>query len=167
MRADNLRRGLTLSCGCLRLEKQTRHGSSGTAVYGVWASMKRRCSRSKDKRFADYGGRGITVCARWQESFEAFCSDMGPRPAGCTLERIDNSKSYEPGNCRWATRGDQQSNMRSNHVVVHGGESLTVSQWAQRLGVKRTVLYNRLCRGWSVERALGEDVRARQAGDEG
>jgi len=119
--AYNLKSGATLSCGCLRKEATSARckthgqspatGKSASPEWNSWNSMKQRCSNPKRKSYSDYGGRGITVCQRWA-SFENFLADMGTRPDGYTLDRIDNEKGYEPGNCRWASRRDQRLNQR-------------------------------------------------------
>ena len=108
--------------------------------------------RSTDSRVAKVYG-GVAVCERWA-SFAVFLEDMGPRPDGMTLDRIDNERGYEPSNCRWATGSEQSRNRRSAKVLTLEGESMCVKAWAERLGVDQRVIHNRLHRGWTVERAL-------------
>lgn len=114
----NVARGRTRSCGCLKREAQAErnrlsakhgHAARSTPEYRTWTQMIQRCTNPKASNFADYGGRGITVCEPWR-TFAIFYSDMGPRPPGKTLDRIDGTKGYQPGNCRWATPLEQRHN---------------------------------------------------------
>jgi hypothetical protein len=128
-------------------------------MYMVWHDMVRRCSNPKHQSYKDYGGRGITVCARWL-SFTAFCEDMGPRPQGMELERVKNHLGYSLDNCRWATRREQNNNTRSNIVWTFNNKTQTMSQWAQELNMKVGSLRTRVfVLGWSIERALTTPMR--------
>ncbi len=163
----NLRNGNTQSCGCLMRERTSQanstHGHSRdnktTRVYEAWCHLLQRCTNPKDRAFADYGGRGITVCSRWSESFENFLADMGEPPPNTSIDRIDNGKGYEPGNCRWATQTQQTRNARSNRLLTCYGKTQCAAAWAEQLGISPPVLYQRLHSGWSDERALMTPVR--------
>jgi len=118
VRAGNLLSGNTTSCGCLHREqlgnRQRTHGRRHTAEYEAWCNMRRRCSDANGKDWPLYGGRGISVCARWDSSFEAFYADVGDRPGrGYSIDRIDVNGNYEPGNVRWATASEQRRNRRT------------------------------------------------------
>ena len=138
------------------------HGHSATTEYRIWSQMRGRCANPRGARWSSYGGRGITVCARWHESFENFLADMGPRPAGTTLDRKDNDGNYEPGNCRWATRIEQQNNMRSNRIVVVSGERMTLAEACRRAGLDSSLVGGRLHRGESIAKALRPAPHRRQ-----
>ncbi|PZR92039.1 MAG: hypothetical protein DI537_14535 [Stutzerimonas stutzeri] len=161
--------GKVTSCGCLRSEMSTdkiaairglgalatvTHGKTNTATYRIWRGMIQRCRNPKSKDYANYGGRGIKVCDRWVDSFEAFLEDMGERPAGLQIERDDNDGHYEPANCRWATIIEQSRNKRSNRLIAHAGKTQTIKQWAHELGVSHQAIGYRLRQGWSVRDAL-------------
>lgn len=137
-----------------------KHGCRNTATYQAWIDMRRRCHNEDHPAFKWYGARGIAVCVSWRDSFAAFLRDMGERPAGTSLDRIDNSQGYAPNNCRWALPQEQQGNRRSCRLLEFGGESLTIAAWARRLGVGKSTIAERLARGWSIERALGERIRS-------
>ena len=140
----------------------TTHGATAggedTPTYRSWLKMRQRCFDSASLQYPYYGGRGITICARWSD-FVSFLADMGERPEGRTLDRIEVNGNYEPGNCRWATRTEQARNRRDTVILEHDGLRLTISEWAERLGVKRKTLHWRLRHGWSVERVLSPEVR--------
>ena len=112
----NIRSGHTKSCGCLGEESRVKHGRCGTPVYLSWRSMIQRCTNPKSPNYYLYGGRGITVCSRWLTSIENFIEDLGDRPEGTSLDRIDNDGNYEPPNCRWATAKEQQQNTRKTKL---------------------------------------------------
>lgn len=162
VRAAKLRNGHTTSCGCYTRELTTLrnnvHGLSGHPLYGAWGQMITRCTNPNDKSYPDYGGRGITVCDRWRNSFEAFLTDMGERPNGMTLDRIDADGDYKPGNCRWATSAEQQRNKRNSVWLEYAEVRLPLTDWAAALGLNYYTLHRRVSDGWPVERALTEGV---------
>ncbi len=152
--SHKLIKGKIVSCGCHRQELATKHGLSKTPEYKVWAEMKGRCSNPKHKAWRHYGGRGIKVCNRW-ESFEGFISDMGRRPSSKhTIDRIDNNRGYEPGNCRWATVREQGRNRRNNCHVTINGETKTVAEWCEHYGIPWYLYGGRINLGWSQVDAL-------------
>lgn len=134
-----------------------RHGEGGhrepSGTWRTWRAMIQRCLHRGAADFPGYGGRGITVCDRWRV-FENFRDDMGPRPPGATIERIDNDGGYEPGNCRWATWREQANNKRTNRRLSHAGVTLTMAEWAEKLGIRYGTLSERLRRGWPIADAL-------------
>jgi hypothetical protein len=113
----NLRRGRIVSCGCHIQAVKTTHNKSNSRAYTIWCSMLTRCSNPNHKNYRHYGGRGITVCESWQNSFEAFYNDMGDPPENLTLDRIDNEKGYSKDNCRWATWEEQNNNQRPRSSI--------------------------------------------------
>jgi hypothetical protein len=130
-----LRGGAVISCGCYIKEIKTKHQLCFTKEYKSWQSAKDRCYRPKHDSYHRYGGRGITMCERWKNDFSAFFEDMGERPAGKSLERIDNNLGYYKENCKWADRFEQCNNRRSSHFVTYDGVTKTVSQWARDLNI--------------------------------
>lgn len=166
---DGLGRGITKSCGCLKRElnaaKRLTHGHARgrirTPEYRTWCMMKQRCCDIQNKKHQHYGGRGIKVCDRWLESFENFLADVGPRPAGSSLDRIDNNGDYCPENCRWATAKQQARNTSRNRLITWNGVTKALAEWAEEVGIPYGSLKTRICKlGWPVERALTEPVIA-------
>ncbi len=132
-----------------------KHGMRHTSEYNTWLHMKDRCNNPKNRRYKDYGGRGITICKAWQESFLEFYNDMGIKPKNSTLERINNNGNYIKNNCKWATKEEQNRNQRSNIVIEYNGMKKILSEWSKFLGIKYMTLYNRLFTyNWSIERAF-------------
>lgn len=154
VRHDRLLDGNTSSCGCapkVTPKHGHNHAGSRTGEYRTWDHMIQRCTNASNKRFKDYGGRGIRVCDRWRESFEAFLADMGPRPSpGHSIDRIDANGHYEPGNCRWATAAEQSRNTSRNRWVNLFGERMVLRDAATRLGVSYETLRHRVNRGARV-----------------
>lgn len=129
--------------------------------YYSWASMVQRCESRTHKSYPRYGARGIRVCTRWRESFHRFREDMGPRPHGTTLDRIDNDGNYEPGNCRWALPLQQAANTPRSRLFEVDGVVLTVSEWARRTGIPKKRLHWRLNHGWAPSEAIATGRRRR------
>lgn len=149
-----LRSGLTTSCRCYHRElvssMSKRHGMSKTRVYHIWTDMKARCSHENNKHYKHYGGRGITVCEEWLNSFDIFYNDMGDPPTKKhTIDRIDNNGNYEPVNCKWSTYTEQALNRRSNVLISFNGETKTALEWAQEIGLPPTTIYGRIRRGFT------------------
>jgi hypothetical protein len=138
------------------------HGQSYTKEYGIWKAMRDRCRNPNNTWYAEYGGRGVKVCERW-ESFENFLSDMGRRPSKRhSIDRYpDKNGDYEPGNCRWATPLEQNNNLRSNVLLAFRGRTQSLAAWARELGVSHTCLWWRKKHGWSDERILTEPSQRR------
>jgi hypothetical protein len=155
----SLRKGNTASCGCLQraaaASAATTHGMYKSAEYRSWQGMKARCHDPANKAYFNYGARGVAVCDRWRNSFAAFLEDMGPKPSPThSLDRIDNNGDYSPDNCRWATREQQQNNLRTNRMLTYNGKTQSLSRWAKELGIRRKTIGNRLSTGCSAEEAL-------------
>lgn len=150
-----LLRKQTSSCGCYARDYHYVHGGKDTPEYEIWCAVKKRCLNPNDTAYRYYGGRGITICDRWKNSFASFIEDMGKRPSKeHSIDRIDDNKGYEPGNCRWATRIEQMNNVRTNHRIDVYGESLTIEQAARKYGLNSRTLYYRVIKGWDLEEAV-------------
>lgn len=146
--------GHTKSCGCLKGVANAKHRMKGTATYNSWCAMKQRCNYLGSEEYANYGGRGIKVCDRWNESFENFLADMGERPAGHTIERKDTNGHYEPSNCIWSTMEQQQRNRRSTILIERNGVTQCVKDWCAELGLNPDKVYGRIRRGMAPVEAL-------------
>lgn len=167
----HLRSGASTSCGCAQRDlmrtRQTTHGMHGTTIYIRWQSMINRCEVPTSTNYIYYGARGIKVCERWH-SFELFYEDMN---AGFSddlqIDRIDSTKNYEPGNCRWATVTEQARNRRSNRAITWKGRTKIIVEWSEETRIPATTILGRLNDGWDIERALTQPVRGhKSAGEE-
>lgn len=157
VRAADLKR--TKSCGCLSSEltanRNRTHGLGRTKLYLVWAAMKQRCCNPQNKRFADYGGRGITMCDEWQgyEPFAKWAVANGYKE-GLEIDRIDNDSGYSPENCRFVTSRQNSRNKRDNLFLDFNGERKPLVEWAEIRGLPQKAVWKRLHRGWSIEDVL-------------
>lgn len=160
-RASGIFTGRIVSCGCVKRQKASarlrRHGAVARgrrpASYGSWRDMRGRCNNPGHRQYKDYGGRGVSVCERWDD-YAVFISDMGEPAPGLTIERIDVNGHYEPSNCRWATKKEQALNKRTSVRLQHGGELKTVAEWAAATGLASACIRGRLKLGWPVALAL-------------
>lgn len=169
VQAAYLKCGNTSSCGCGHREalaaRNYKHGRVGTTEYIIWSGMLDRCRNPKNKSWARYGGRGIQVCERWSD-FANFFSDMGPRVAGMSLERVRNDEGYYPENCRWATKVEQANNTRTNRFINAFNERKTISEWVRDTRCKvisPQTLGKRIKRGWHPEAAIATPPAAAHA----
>lgn len=160
VRADGLKSGVSTSCGCFKKEKLikrvTTHGMSKQPLHNKWISMTQRCSNPHGKRYKNYGGRDISVCKEWLNSFEAFYewSMKNGYASNLTLDRIDNNGNYCPENCRYITNAQQQLNRSNNHYVAINGISKTIKEWCDLSGVNRNLFNWRLWYGWTGVKLL-------------
>ena len=170
-RPDFVKRGRVVSCGCYRADSASErmgsvnrthgHSSGGkmSSEYNSWRNMRDRCRYPSSENWAMYGGRGITVCERWDTSFEDFLADMGPKPTPQhTIGRSDQNGNYEPGNCKWETVPEQNRNRRDNRLIQYMGKEVTVAEACRLAGISRNVVDARLRRGWTMDRALADPV---------
>lgn len=162
----DLRSGRTTSCGCYHQEvvtgQATVHGARFSRLYRIWCAMKYRCDSPSANKYADYGGRGIKVCAEWEHSFSAFqrwAMENGYSDE-LSIDRIDGDAGYSPENCRWADAVTQARNKRSNRNLIFQGKKQSVAAWADETGIPSKTIYRRLDAGWTVERALTEPIHA-------
>ncbi len=159
IRGDTLAKHHSSHClNCKLNPSKPKHGhtsgSGWSLTYGSWMQMRQRCTNPKAKHFDRYGGRGIRVCDAWND-FRVFLADMGERPSkGHSIDRINGDGNYEPGNCRWATRREQQNNLKNNVLITHDGKTLSISAWSRETGISINNLRYRINHGWPVAEAL-------------
>lgn len=146
--------GQTKSCGCLKSKYKGKQKRIRDIIHSRYHNMKQRCYNPNEKAYKNYGGRGITVCEEWKQSFEPFydwaiCNGFKEY---LTIDRIDNNKGYSPENCRWITRKEQNNNFRKNRLITYNGETKTMAQWAEILNIKYKIFSSRFASGWSLDR---------------
>ena len=141
------------------------HGETKTRLHKIWEAMIARCEYEKHPYFADYGGRGITVCVEWHNyvTFRDWAKSNGYSEQ-LTIDRIDNEKGYAPDNCKWSTMKEQQNNKRNNHYLTWNGETRNITGWSEITGIKKTTIRERINSGWSIEKTLTTPVRQRTRG---
>lgn len=158
--SNNLTSNHTRSCGCLENEarkkrhaEMVKHGKSSSIEFRTWTHLRGRCNNPTDSAYAGYGGRGIKVCERW-DSFANFLADMGPRPKGTSIDRIDNDGDYCPENCRWASSTQQGRNRRTTRMVEWEGRRLSLSDFCDQMRLNYERVYHRVQRGYTIEQAI-------------
>lgn len=160
----------TQSCGCMTIEalkagthninRTPKHGKTFTKTYHAWSNIIQRCTNENNEHFYNYGARGITVCEQWSKDFRQFLEDVGEAPSReHAIDRIDNSRGYEPGNVRWVTKKQNQRNRRNTVFVTHEGRTAPLTEFCEEFGVNPNNVRNRIVRGWSFERAITTPVR--------
>lgn len=157
----NITSGNIKSCGCLHKNPThcITHGKTKSPEYSVWKGIKRRCYDTKFKHYDSYGGRGISVCDRWLESFENFLEDMGERPSNQhSIERRNNDGNYCKENCYWATKKEQGNNRRSNRLIEYNNEKLTIIEFSEKYNISTWIILQRLNKGWNIEEILNTPV---------
>lgn len=161
-RLYDVKSGKINSCGCIRKKQlaernkaNSKHGYFGTPTYNSWSGIIERCYNPNSGNYKMYGAKGITMCQRWRESFENFLEDMGDRPKGCTIDRINVYGNYEPENCRWANPKTQARNRSNNIRLAYDEKNLTLAEWSEITGIRSDTISNRIKKlGWSIEDAL-------------
>lgn len=157
VKGTQLRRGQVVSCGCYHRQRQREvpmlHGLNGSPTHISWTNMRQRCTNPANPSWPNYGGRGIRICQRWS-TFENFYTDMGDRPPGMTLERINNDGNYEPSNCRWASRPEQSVNKQDTIRIHYDGRSQSLSEWCKELNINYWTAHARIRRGHSPLEAI-------------
>jgi hypothetical protein len=159
VRTGSLKDGKSKSCGCIREDvsraRENRQVLHGSSAYDIWLNMKARCYNKNANNYKYYGGRGITICNRWLNSFDFFIADMGVRPStNHSIDRINNGGNYEPDNCRWAAKKEQMRNRRSNVWINVEGAVKTIAEWSEITNQKYITVLSRLRRGWPEYNAV-------------
>lgn len=166
-RLYDVKNGKINSCGCLhkrqlaeRNKSNSKHGYFGTPTYDCWANIIDRCCNPNSSNYNAYGDKGITMCQKWRQSFEEFLKDMGERPEGFSIDRIDVYGNYEPNNCRWANAKTQANNRTNNRKINFNNQNLNLSEWSDITGIKPTTISKRIDKyGWSIDEALTRKPR--------
>lgn len=153
LQQSRVRCGVVKTCGCVRGRRRDKHHHSGSPTYVSWCAMRQRCNNPNSPVYGYYGGRGIRVCPRWDD-FAHFLADLGERPEGTTLDRIDSDGHYEPGNVRWATPRQQTTNRPKTLTTEVEGETVAVRELARKANVSHQTVFRRLARGWALHDAL-------------
>ena len=137
------------------------HGITKHPYYETWRNMKQRCSNKNRKDYKNYGGKGVKVCNKWKNDFQQFCLDMGTRPDGYLLDRIDYNGNYEPKNCRWVSVAKSSRNKSTNNWIDFNGTTNTIGDWSKKLGGHKSLIRTRLKQGWSIEKAITTSVNSK------
>lgn len=154
-RGEHIKKNKINSCGCYSKESRCKHNMSRTIEYRTWQHMIERCHKENHSSFDSYGGRGISVCEKWRNSFESFFKDMGYRPKGLSIDRIDNNGNYAPENCRWATNKEQASNRRNSILHTINNETKCLKDWCDYFNIATYAACRyRIKKGWSIDDAL-------------
>ena len=168
VQANNLKSGQVQSCGCFRREVSSlgnkSHGMTKSRIYRIYQHMKDRCYRVTDKKYQRYGGRGIKICDEWLDDFMKFYnwSIQNGYKENLTIDRIDNDGNYEPQNCRWTTRKEQNRNYSRNILLTYKGETKCMIEWGEKLGIKYNTLRNLIKKGFSIEDIMSQNKLNRQ-----
>lgn len=168
--ASKLRNGSTKSCGCYIKEMRgvfhKTHGKTLSREYNIWGHIKYRCFNKNSPFYHLYGGRGITMCDRWKDSFDNFLEDMGSIPHDkYSIDRIDNNKGYFPENCRWASHKEQARNKNWNMKITFNNETKLLCDWSKTTGINQATLRNRIVRGWPIQEAFSRKIAHKKIGE--
>ena len=158
IRGQDLRNGLTRSCGCFNLDRRrelkTTHGQSKHYLFKTWEGMVSRCHNPNDKDYRTYGARGIEVCELWRDDPAQFFKDMGPRPEGTSIDRVDGDDDYRPGNCRWATALEQGANRSNANLGTVNGHVMHLAAAARKYGIHESTILRRIQKGMTMHEAV-------------